>query len=104
MPTTVIFGDAADGLVTASDAVYATAADGVGATIDAVGGSLSVGQRFLTGTYIVWEGFLAFDTTGLAGAIASALLSLFVVTDNSTTAEFSIQARLHDWGASLLAD
>lgn len=98
--TYTIFGDTADAYIYAANATYATArTNGTGGAVDS-GTSLVVGQIFLSPTYFVYEDFIAFDTSSVVGTIVSATLSLYGVADASTT-DFVVQARLHDWGATV---
>jgi hypothetical protein len=69
------------------------------------GATLVVGQVFLDDgeggfTWVCYESFLDFDTSGVTGSIVSATLSLGLNTDDSDT-DFTVEARSRDWGASL---
>lgn len=102
MATYVIYADAADGYVYAESTVYNTARAGSG-TKTAVAGNveIDVGQYKSTTTYYVYEGFLSFDTSSVTGLPTSATLSVYVFDDGATSAEFTMNARAYDWGASL---
>lgn len=91
-PTTyTIFGDAADGYCRASSSNLTTA-DAVNTSANGI----NIGQQ--VGIYD--EGFIAFDTSGVAGTITAVTLSLYGDLDASTT-DFIVEARIHDWGATL---
>ena len=97
-PTTyTIFGDVSDGYLDGP----AGAADGAGGSaytnIDAYCGQ----NGGASGT--AYQAFLAFDTSSISdtATITAVTLSLWGVTDSSTT-DFTIEVRSHDWGASLL--
>lgn len=106
--TYTFYSDPADGRIYGANGTYltarstATAADQVAST-----SCTSIGQYYNgTTTYQCSEMFLSFDTSSIpdAATITSAVLSIYGATDNSAT-EFNIEARLHDWGATLeLAD
>lgn len=99
---TVFYADATDGFITSSNATYSTARSGSGQTADDTNTVFSAGQVLNAGTYFCYEGFIQFDTSSIADAatINSALLSLNVSADASTT-DFTIEARLKDWGTGL---
>ena len=90
-PTTyTIFGDVSDGYINAGGANNASG-DGVDTT-----GDIYTGQA--PGGY--YEGFLAFDTSTVVGTITAVTLSVYGMNDSSVT-DFTLEARLHDWGATL---
>jgi hypothetical protein len=102
MPTTIVFGDAADGWIRGQDATYATARS-TAFTSNSVNTDAVVGQD-PPATYRCYEAFLAFDTSGITGVISSADLALASAADNSAT-NFIIECRKRDWGPTLeLAD
>jgi hypothetical protein len=64
---------------------------------------MEIGQVFFGGsTYFCYEGFVQFDTSTIndTDSVSDAVLSLWGNTD-STTTDFTMQARIHDWGATL---
>ena len=90
-PTTyTIFGDTSDGFVSGT-----TQAGGIVEAFSA-NTSMFVGQE--PGNF--GEGFLSFDTSTVVGTITAVTLSLYGHTDTSTT-DFTVEARLHDWGPTL---
>lgn len=102
MPTTIVFADAADGYIQGDDSSSTdyTLATTSPTTVTTLATFLLVGQTFDAGTtYIIYQGDISFDTTGLTGA-TSAILSMVDQSDFSTT-DFTLEARLHDWGATL---
>lgn len=77
---------------------YATCADM--ATNVSVMANAVIGQAPST-NYYVYQSFVLFDTSTLVGYIISAAtLGLYMKTDTSTT-DFTVQARAHTWGATL---
>lgn len=99
MATTVIFADAADDFVRGTDAVYATARQ-VGSSIPGPAGlSLQCGQFFTT-AYGCDEALISFDTS-TAGTPVTAELRVVGSNDSSTAADFTLEARLHDWGTAV---
>ena len=94
-PTTYTLYPSDDG------AVYAgtLAADGAGASAVTSGSNYIVGESN-DGGGTGYEGFLAFDTSAVVGTITSATLSLWSTNDASLT-DFTFEARLYDWGASI---
>ena len=73
-----------------------------GFTVNTIGG-LIVGQDVVAGInyFSVWETFLTFDTSTVgSGSVSAAVLNLTSQGDNSTT-NFTVEARLSDWGTGL---
>ncbi len=98
--TTLTSGIAYDGWVFASNSTYATARSGP-ATGATTSGAIFVGQQLATGTYLVTQGYIAFDVSALTGAtLATVTLKLYGASDSSTT-DFVIEAREYDFGTSL---
>ena len=111
MTTTVVYGDAADGSVRSGgdDYVYASARSGA-ALYAATGGTVETfGQMdwsyqgdYWVDQFLVYEFFLSFDTSALtSGATVSAAVLRVTSADDRTTTDFTIEARLRDWGATL---
>lgn len=111
--TTTIYGIAGDGYIGSTDGdtlnfdgVYATARSGVGGTsIAAYTGDvsdLSVGQAYAVSDFVRFtcrEGFIGFDTSAVStDAVSAATLSLYMLTDSSTQ-DFTTQARIKTWSA-----
>lgn len=81
-------GSTADGHVTNSGATYATVqAAATGTGVYTAAGGITVGQRFLGGTYDIWRGFLYFDTSSIvsSASIDSAVLYVVPSYDGSAT-------------------
>lgn len=99
MTTTVFAGGAAAGDVYSTDVTYSTARSGSSLVARPAAGNAVVGQ--ITG-YSVYEGFLEFDTSSIpdTDVVLSVTLEVYLVSDGST-ADFEIQARLHDWGSAI---
>lgn len=102
--TLTVYSDTADGGIRSDDATYATARSGSSFTLNAgeVSFGIQVGQYFDGATYQLFETFFSFDTSSLGtGAIISAAtFSLYGASDDTTT-DFTMEARLRDWGATL---
>ena len=93
-PTTyTIYADASDGYINAT----AGNADGNGDNAFAAGAQLQVGQNVGLG----YQAFLGFDTSTVVGTVTSVTLSLYGGTDASTTFDFVMEVRAHDWGTTV---
>lgn len=103
MATVTIFGATGDGDISSGpNATYATVRSGTGLTAATATANLRTGQNLFGGNYTIFEGFLAFDTTSLAGigTLTATTLSLYGQQDFSI-ADFTIEARVNNWGATL---
>lgn len=107
MTVTTVFSGTTDGQINSSNTggVYATARTGGTLTADTASTTFSVGQVFTdlkVDQYDCLEGFLSFDTSGVpdGDGVSSIVLDVWLVTDSSTT-DFTLEARERDWGASL---
>jgi hypothetical protein len=97
--TYTIFGDPADAALTSQHGTYATARTGGTVTAGNVADQgADVGQN--TG-FTIWQHTIGFDTSAVVGTITSATLHLYGTAKGG--AGFTIEARLHDWGASVTA-
>jgi len=97
MTTSTCYSSVDDGTVWSYDATYATAREGASQT---AGPSISVGQD---NQFLIYEGFLDLDTSVVGtDDVSAATLSLWLISDFSTT-DFTVQARLYDWGAGAVA-
>lgn len=101
MTTSTFYSATADGQIESSNATYGTARSGGTLVANTGGTSANVGQ--VTG-YACYEAFLSFDTSTIPDGdiITSVTLSLdgTGATDGSDT-DFTINARVYDWGPSL---
>lgn len=107
MTTATFYAGTADGYLSSRDDDYSLARAGTGALLSFnttategyVGQAADGNPGFL---YQCTEGFLSFDTSSLPddAVILSVTLSLYGDTDSSTT-DFTINARAHDWGAEI---
>lgn len=81
---------------------YDSARAGTGLAASSTETSYWVGQTYSGGFYSIKEAFLSFNTSAIGDSdtINAASLSVYGATDSSTT-DFTIQARTKDWGASL---
>lgn len=96
--TTYTLFAAVDGQISSNHSTYSIARAGSSLALDndadAAVGQLVAGNRYC------YESFLSFDTSAVAGVVQSATLSLYGSADGSTV-DFVLEARLHDWGATL---
>lgn len=105
MTTTTIFSDLSDGRIQSVDAVYSVARAGSGVDItfnDTSPDVLNLCGQLLSTNYFCWQLFLAFDTSVIpdTDTIDSAVLSMYGFDDLSTD-DFTVEARLHNWGGTL---
>ena len=114
MSTLVVYSDTTDGYIGSADVgaspSYAAARAGTGSVLDAYAGiELTFGQQFTTSgdpdyipDYDIYESFLAFNTSSIpdTDTVSAAVLNLRSLYDHSTT-DFTIEARLYDWGTGL---
>lgn len=100
MTTTVVYSDAADGQIESSNAVYATARTGGTLSAAAAAGNFGHGQSEFFG-YRCYEGFLSFDTSGIADTDTVSAVELALYGQAAGTRNFISRARTSDWGASL---
>lgn len=104
MTTSVIYADATDGYIDSGNAAYATARSGGTLSVDTTATNYQIGQYESKG-YHCDESFAQFNTNiGSGASISSAVLSLYGGFGKSVTApgaEFTIEARVHDWGVAL---
>lgn len=93
------YAGTSDGYIASSNADYATARASTPGGANDTNATAVVGQQ--TG-YALYEMFVQFDTSGIddADTVSQAVLSLYGTTDLSTT-DFTAEARVSDWGASL---
>lgn len=102
MATLTIYGEASDGYVQSSDPVYSNARAGTGTSaVDNTSIGLYTGQTFIT-VYRCYQGFIQYNTSaiGETAAITSVSELLYLYNDLSD-ADFTIEVRSVDWGASL---
>jgi len=119
MSTLVVYSDTTDGFIYCIDGIaddgegggengtYASARAGTGSQFGANAAATyaNVGQAKVVVTfteYQVQESFLAFDTSSIpdGDTVSAAVLNLTSFSDLSTT-DFTIEARLYDWGTGL---
>lgn len=94
--TVTIYGTS-DGWVGSQSAVYATARSGGALGVNTADADGLTGQYT---NYTVYELFFEFDTSTIPGTPTAVTLSLDGALDLTAT-DFTIEARLHDWGTSL---
>lgn len=102
MTELVVYSTPADGYISSLDTVYSNARAGTGFffSADDTAEFMQLGQE--PANPLCHEGFLDFDTSAIPdeATIDSVVLHLFGHTDNSTQ-DFTLEVRLHDWGAAL---
>lgn len=91
--TYTVFGSAQDGFINTPRAT----ATGEGQYTFTAEGYVAVGQDSFNYAH---EGFLAFDTSAVAGEITSVTLFLSG-RENGSATDFIVEARLYDWGENL---
>jgi hypothetical protein len=103
-PTTyTIFGDTSDGRTFSEHSSYATARTAIGTGgSTATGNDHPVGQNFFSPNYYCFQMLIAFDTSAIpdTATITAVTLSMYSEQNNSTT-DFTVEARLFDWGATV---
>lgn len=100
---TTVYADTADGMIQSYSPTYSTARAGGTLTVNPFGTStLAFGQSHSTGGagYFCFECYLSFDTSSIADSdiVSAAVLDLWLTTDSSTT-DFTGEARQLDWSA-----
>lgn len=107
MATLTAYSTSADGYIESNDypgaGGYSVARNGTGNLIDGSGSTGGyVGQSKSGSFSSVFESFISFDTSSIptGATINSATLSLYGIGDFSTT-DFTLEARVHDWGATM---
>ena len=101
--TTTAYSSTEDGFVRSTSTTYSTARSGGTLALNpTLPNIVRVGQLFVTPDYYCYEGFIDPDTSAIPDGddISSAVLSLYGNTDDSTT-NFTVNARLRDWGTTL---
>lgn len=93
-----------DGLISGSSLVYATARSTSDTATDNAT-TASVGQRLAATTYVVFRGFIGFDTSSIPddAVISDATLYLTADSDSSAT-DFDIDVYRYDWASTLAAN
>lgn len=99
MTTLTVYADLADGQIQSNNANYSTARSGSALAATTNSATYGVGQA---PTYYIYEIFESFDTSSVpvGSQISAVTLSLYLSSDTSTT-DFTHEARVFDWGASL---
>lgn len=103
MTVTTVFASTADGDIMSQNANYTTAANGSVFTLPVASvNELWVGQFLFGGVYSCYESFVSFDLSvlGTNQTVASAVMSTWLITDNSSVDFYAI-ALFYDWGATV---
>lgn len=101
---TTVYASTADGHVISSSSSYSTARSGGSLGVNTYGtGAVRVGQATDFIVYECYESFLSFDTSSIPDddVISSVVLSLNGQTDLSSSADFTVNARVKNWGSSV---
>lgn len=97
------YSGTSDGYLVSVHATYATARSTFsgGTSVSDADTTMACGQM-KPGDFQLYEMFVQFDTSAIddSDAVSQAVLSLYGTVDLSTT-DFTAEARLYDWGASL---
>jgi len=120
MSTLVVYADTADGHIGSYDGwnddldgwdgTYAEAragtGDGTAVNVDGTS-ALTVGQYISQGDFVEWrvfESFVSFDTSSVgSGSTVSAAVLMVRATIDASDTDFTIEARLRDWGTTVEA-
>lgn len=99
---TTVFADASDGYLSSSDSAYATARAGAALAATTGATDLQVDQFSNGSTRFIRVSYVSFDTSAISDSdvVSSVALDLWLTTDSSTT-DFTVEARDYDWGATL---
>lgn len=104
MATLTAFADESDGWLNSYSTDYATARAGTGSFGGPFATGHNVGQVPAGGgdPYNVYEAFLSFNTSSIldTSTVTAATLSVWGAPDASVT-DFTMEARLHDWGTAV---
>jgi hypothetical protein len=95
--TTVVYSGTADGYAYGQSATYATARS----TAYAADSASDYGYVGQFPGFVCIETFLGFDTSGVGTDTVSAVVLRLTSAVNASDTDFTIEARVHDWGASL---
>lgn len=100
--TITVFSNASDREINSINAVYLTSRAGSGLTLAASETIAGVAVAFLTPDYVCQEAMLAFDTSVIPddATVTAAVLHGAGIGTVSGTA-WTLEARLHDWGATI---
>lgn len=101
MATYTVYSTTADGLLESNHGTYSTARAGANLAANTTGTIQANGQREFF-NYRIYEFFVGFDTSAIpdGATVSSATVSLYGQSDSSST-DFTSQARLKDWGGTL---
>ncbi len=106
MPTLIVYSDGGsnDGQISSGTTDYPSTRSGAGLSADTSSTSVTIGQWGNGGTFNCWEAFFSFDTSfvGFASSVSSVTFSLYGASGGDLSfQDFTIEARMHDWGTSL---
>jgi hypothetical protein len=100
---TTIFASTNDGEVLSSNVFYGSARDGSSLVADSTAIIERVGQLIFSGSYLVFQSFIDFDTSAITDTdrIDDIQLQMFLETDFTTT-NFECRVADFNWGPSVL--
>lgn len=105
---TTVYSGIADGSILSQHATYANAREASGSTMTlfAADADVRLGQQFSGGFYDCREMFITFDISAIPDADVKTdiQLSLWLVTDGTVTADFTVEARHRIWTPTLAND
>jgi uncharacterized membrane protein len=95
-----VWSSTADGRVRSQDADYAVARS---TAFDAVTDVATIPIGQYSGTfYYCYEGFFSFDTSSVGAGVTVTVATLsFYCSSDYSAQDFTVEARIHDWGAAL---
>lgn len=105
MSTVTIYADTTDAYLRSSDTTYSSARAGTGSSLTVTNNTNGYcGQTVVSGTYIVFEYFVSFNTSSVGGWVTSATLAAYVNVDDTGDSDFTVNARANDWGPAVATD
>lgn len=100
--TTTVYADMS-GYVQSSSSNYSSTRSGNSLAVDTALATFLVGQRLIateeSTDYMIWQGFLSFNTSSITGTVSSATLSVYC--DTASDPGWSLEARTRSIGGSI---
>lgn len=96
------FSATTDGQIEGNSATYSLAREGTGTLTTTTNATNEEVGQFFSSTYSCFEVFISFDTSAITDTdiVTSVTLDMWLVT-NQNISTWDVEARTHDWGASL---
>lgn len=100
---TTIYGDTTDGRIEGQSATYSAARQGTGNLNLAGTGVTAATGQFFSSTYSCYQQYWAFNTSAITDTddVTDVQLQLWMVSDQSVSADYVIEAREKNWGPTL---